>query len=1083
VATRIDERDGPPNTPLASVLQPLSPLALQVRRIMGAVVGRPTELAAIQQEIAAVAAGRMAALTVEGEPGIGKTRLLLSAAEMASAEGFATIIVAADEEIRGPFLLARSMLGSPGAVDAAAGTQAAEPLGRSLSALSGQDDPSLDSLPADQKLLRTFDLGAVAMRALAAERPVALLIDDVQWADDDSLRLIRYIVRADSASPIFLMLATRPEELAFVTEAVNLIADMERLGLVRRMKVNRFSQVETAEFLKQVLAGKIDPASAAAIHRQAEGVPFIVEEVAHAYRESGMIQEFDGVWRLAKNADRLVPSAVKTLISRRAAHLPEETRATLAEAAVLGRHFSLKDLREVQIRVRDTEPDPEMLGEELAPAVTAGLLVQHPEGSAADFSFAHEQVREFAASALPPTRRRAIHAAIVELLMAGEPLPESLPLLAHHAKAAGDAVLCVRFSIQAIQSALAANAPEEVLRVVDLALQVASTPQDRVPLLQARDAAMEMLRRPGDRLEGLAELAALADALGDSHLNLDVQLRRAAALRLSEEDDSAAQLARNVQRQAASVGDKEAELAATLELGQALMHAPLGETYTPSPREVDLDAADEAFQRAAELAEELGDESNLAASLRELGVLNLGRLRAWFVEQFEAGRMFEFMSRVTTGTELGELLADTPVAALPAKSQLQIQRALEIYERLGDRRGAMSSVIALAYLSWGPDIHLGSGAARHIEEIRRLAQRMDSFTKESDRAQAEGQMLYGAHVFARAKVIPDLALSRAEDAYRHARMVGDRTLEFLAAGGAAMAHLDLGAVQEGSTWLDRAATAAAESPTPLRARQLETWRGVASAAAGDADGMRRHLERAVQLATEQGRPADRCQSLALLGLKAARLGSEREDQDLLALADRSARDAKALMEILPGHPPWGIEADAALAQVMLARGEGEQAVNLAREAIVGLIEARHEDLPVDALIAVGRVIMTAASEPEQEMVRFQLGLLLAMAAMRTFDEDIRARWFRGPVGGELAKIVGPLQTLDRPDGEQPGVALGDEDLSLLRLLTQGRTNQEISEDLGVDEEHVRRRLAEMFSRIGASSRAEATAFAFRERTI
>jgi DNA-binding CsgD family transcriptional regulator len=247
--------------------------------------------------------------------------------------------------------------------------------------------------------------------------------------------------------------------------------------------------------------------------------------------------------------------------------------------------------------------------------------------------------------------------------------------------------------------------------------------------------------------------------------------------------------------------------------------------------------------------------------------------------------------------------------------------------------------------------------------------------------------------------------------------------------------------------------------------------------------MRRHLERAVQLATEQGRPAGRCQALSLLALKAARLGAERDDQDLLALAERSARDAKGLMEILPGHPPWGMEADAALAQVKLAKGEPEQAVELARAAIVGLIEARHEDLPVDALIAVGRVMMAAASEPEQETVRFQLGLLLAMAAMRTFDEDIRARWFRGPVGGELTKIVGPLQTLDRPDGEHPGVALGDADMALLRLLTQGRTNQEISEELGVDEENVRRRLAEMFSRIGASSRAEATAFAFRERAV
>ena len=110
------------------------------------------------------------------------------------------------------------------------------------------------------------------------------------------------------------------------------------------------------------------------MHAQAEGVPFIVEEMAFAYREGGMVQEIDGVWTLAGNAERLVPSAVKTLISRRATKLPDDTKALLAVAAILGRRFSLKDLREVQLGVDGAAPDPEELAETLTPAVTAGLL-------------------------------------------------------------------------------------------------------------------------------------------------------------------------------------------------------------------------------------------------------------------------------------------------------------------------------------------------------------------------------------------------------------------------------------------------------------------------------------------------------------------------------------------------------------------------------------------------------------------------------------------------------------------------------------------------------------------------------------
>ncbi len=186
---------------------------------------------------------------------------------------------------------------------------------------------------------------------LARIQPLALFIDDVQWADDDTLRLLRYVVRSDADRPIFLFLTIRPDEFATVTEAVNFVADMERMGLVRRLRPGRFSSVETAELLKRVLGGPVEAASATAMHVQSEGVPFIVEELARTHREAGTLQQIDGEWRLGRNAARLVPSAVRTLIDRRAARLPAPTRAALGDAAILGRSFSLRDLRAIQARI------------------------------------------------------------------------------------------------------------------------------------------------------------------------------------------------------------------------------------------------------------------------------------------------------------------------------------------------------------------------------------------------------------------------------------------------------------------------------------------------------------------------------------------------------------------------------------------------------------------------------------------------------------------------------------------------------------------------------------------------------------
>jgi tetratricopeptide (TPR) repeat protein/DNA-binding CsgD family transcriptional regulator len=1063
----------------------VSPLPLHVRRATGPVVGRQVELGAIRQELASAKAGRLTAFTLEGEPGIGKTRLLVEAAELATSEGFTALAGIADEEIRGPFLLARGIFATSAPENGSNGAR--EQFQRVLDAMSGQDDPTLDALTPDHKLLRVFDLAAVAIRTLASTKPVAIFVDDLQWADEDSVRMLRYIVRTDSDLPIFLGLTTRAEKMAEVSEAVTLIADMERMGLVRRLKLERFTQLETTEFIQYVLGGKVNVSSAATMHAQAEGVAFIVEELARTYREMALIQQIDGVWTLARNAERLLPSAVRTLIQRRAARLPDDTKQTLADAAVLGRSFSLKDLHSIKLRLgADEEGCSETaLAESLKPAVHAGLLVEHPAGSPADYGFTHDQVREFAAALLTAGRRRDIHVALVDMLTAdGDPPAESMSLLAHHALAGGEPERAVRFSISAARAALDARAPEEVLRMVDQALPAASAAQDRVALLTAQDDALGMLRRSADRLEGLAEIAALAEALGDSHLELDVKLRRAAAFRVAEEEDQAAELARAVREAAHARGDRAAELAACLELGQALLRNPLGETVS-APSEVDLSGADEAYERASELAEELGDRGAQAAALRERGVIAIARVREWYMEQVESGAVAGVMARIAGGETPDAILAETPVAPRYLEGIAYYDRAIELFEQVGDRRGVMSTIIARAYVDFAIDLHF-RGAARRIEEIRKLAAQLASLSRESERLKVESHMTYGVQVFARAKVVPDLALSRGEEAHQHARTMGDRSLEFATAAGLALTYLELGELDDAERWLDRAAEGAAAEPTPLRARQLESLRGQIRAGRGDATGMREHLERAVQLATERGRPAARCEALARLALEAALLGIDQGDEELLAVAGRSAEEAKELMKVLTGHPPWGAEADAALAQVALARGEREAAADAARSGFAALQAAHVEDLFLRIVLPAAGVLLETGTDQEREMIHFRLTIVTAIIAQRITDEDVRVRWFRGPTGRELSRLTGgtlDLSAMNEGAGEGPSVEFDENDTDLLWLLVEGRTNREIAAELDVAEEVVVRRLAEMYARIGVESPGEAAVFALRERVV
>ena len=253
-------------------------------------------------------------------------------------------------------------------------------------------------------------------------------------------------------------------------------------------------------------------------------------------------------------------------------------------------------------------------------------------------------------------------------------------------------------------------------------------------------------------------------------------------------------------------------------------------------------------------------------------------MRAWFIEQVELGLHMPIAQRVAAGEVLEDIMPELPIAPVFMEPFGLLQHALELYEQLGDRRGAMSTIIALAYLNWGADIHLGTSSARHIEEIRRLTSRMKAFTNESERAAFEAQMLYGSHVFARAKVIPDMAIAKGREAHRYAKEIGDPNLEFLAAGR----HRD-GARWTSATstkrraWIDRAAAVATEHPSPLRARRLETWRGIADAAAGDAAGMRAHLERAVQQAAGLGPVRRALDARRSRAWRSSRRGSARID--------------------------------------------------------------------------------------------------------------------------------------------------------------------------------------------------------------
>ncbi|HEX9644219.1 MAG TPA: AAA family ATPase [Acidimicrobiia bacterium] len=988
------------------------------RATQAPVVGRARELEVVTQQLLATPATGLRAVVLEGEAGIGKTRMLEAAADLAAEQEqpFWVLDVIADEELRGPFLLFRSLLTSPRMTAVAREAMAMEQLDRAHEAISGRGQ-RVEGLSPQEQMLRTFDEVASAFLALTRERSLLLTLDDLQWADDDSIQLVRYLVRTMGSAPMLLLMSLRPYSDSATGGASKLIADLDRMRVTQVLRLQRLTPRQSGELLQDLLGGPTDKATLDSLHSRSEGVPFFIEELARAYREAEALQLIDGTWTITKLSGPAVPSSIQSLVERRLAQLSPECRSRLADAGVLGRRFRLSDLARVVARVDAEAPQPEWeVGQDLQTAVDHGLIGEERAGSGFDFSFSHDQIRASLLASLPRQRKRAIHAAIAEYL-AAEGGPETLSMLTYHALQAGDQDQAAACGVQAARTAMAMSAPEEAVRLIDATLTAASEPRTRIEMLRVKDDALAVLERGVERMANLAEMTALASAVSSPALDAEVKLRRASAARANEDFELAADLAGSVRASAEASGDRDLELSACLELGQAITRSPIGEGYWP-PIEVDVDEAEEPYQRALALARETGARSAEADALRELAVIEAGRVKVRALGLHEEG------------TSKLEILMQGP--ELFARAKDLAEQAFRIYEEIGDQQGSMSALISMAYAHVTDPT--AQGMAGRIEHIRALHHSQKGEVTESQSAIDDAQMLYSIHTYARLNVQPGLALERGRQAFEAARAIGNRWLEALSAGGTAMTCLQVGGGEECSAWLDRAATAAMAVASTAMARRLEMWRGAHAAARNDVEEMTRHYRRAADLAG-QTNIGERCEALASLAFEYARIATLTGDHSLVGKAREAAGETLDASPETSGRFPTDALAHAALCLVAAAEGDTATAADEARAAL-DIDGETHLLSFVPILWAAARVLI-AGGEPEAPSLSAEIIGGLSYLSMSMGDPALRAKWFANPIHREMAEIAGfdPDASLTAEEGDGP--ELSDDDLVLLRELAAG----------------------------------------------
>src|SRR5215469_2629076 len=454
------------------------------------ICGRAAEVQALGEALDRVAAGEPAIVLVEGEAGIGKTRLLAKVLEDAAGRGMRVAAGRAEElEATRPFgVLAAAFGCTRSAIDprraAIAALLAAQGAGE-LGPITVTSDPGLR--------FRVVDAFTDLVEELALSGPLVLGLDDLQWADPSSLLTLGALARRLAGLPVAVIGCLRPFPRA--AELDRLATAMEAAG-ARHLVLHPLTGEAVTGLVAQAVAAEPGPRLLAEV-AGAGGNPLFVTELLGALAQEEAITTADG---RAEVAQTVLPPTLRLTILRRVSFLPEPALQALRSASILGSGFTLTDLATITGRLAVD------LSVVLAEAIRARVL----DDDGARLRFRHELIRDAIYHDLAGSVRRALHREAGQRLAgAGAPALQVAEHLARGAAAADSEA--VTWLARAARQA-APRSPDVAADLLDRAAELMA-PEDpsRDRLLAERATSLMWAGRTAD-----AE-AACRSLLGRDH--------------------------------------------------------------------------------------------------------------------------------------------------------------------------------------------------------------------------------------------------------------------------------------------------------------------------------------------------------------------------------------------------------------------------------------------------------------------------------------------------------------------------------------------------------------------------------------
>jgi predicted ATPase/DNA-binding SARP family transcriptional activator len=847
--------------------RPRRPLRLPYSLGRAHFVGRDGEYALLAERLREATGGSGGAVAVEGEAGVGKTRLVEEFLGYAGARGAMVLTGRCYERELGPAL---------------------EPISDALGPLPGTGEAASEMLVVAEKELgypsqaEPHD-GARAYRALTRElvrrsrdaTALVLFVDDVQWADPATLGFLAYAAKRVLGERILLVVTYRREDAAGLSGWLDHLAERR---VMTSLSLDRLSLQATAEFLERMSSKTFGGVSSLAgfLHRESEGNPFYAVEYLRWLIESGAVgvdsrRRISGVKGELRN-DAL-PSGVRSLVRARLGGMDDETRSLLELAAVIGRTFDLGLLCEAAAR-----EEARAFGV-IEPLVDSGLIAGI---SGNTYHFSHDKLRQALYEGIGVPKRRELHLRVAEILgKNGGKAAE----LAHHYLRAEAWQRALQNLLSAAREAEEGYAWDTALKSYVRALEVvgelADADERRFEILASQERLLEHMDRRGERAEAVREMFELANRLGDEARIAEVHVRRVGVHASLSDLAGAEEAGWAAMRLFRELG---------AEAGEARAHREIGYVYWMNR---DAGGALKANFRALRLSREIGDRRCEAGD-----VLNIAEIYRGTGDHEEALRWAGEAARIyrELGDKLGEAMRLATVAQihhergdLEAALRLVLE-TLRLYTALGTKNllVAQHSACGTLYLGLGRP----SKALEHFRAAVRYSQETGYIRDEGYSLMSVGASLgqLGDHAGAAD------AYSRAVELLGMAHEASGATKELSGKADAlalmaGVLHRSLDEPEQALDAYDAAAEIYRRLGDARRLRKVLLGLAGLRWRAGSPEGSARLYEEALGLAQEHGEKAQEAAALMSLSVVYRDLGRSKESV-------RRGRRARSLLRDL-----------------------------------------------------------------------------------------------------------------------------------------------------------------------------------------